>query len=155
MLAYTTYHNELRCLQDEQDKHMIAVREKFGDRLESFAEEIKALVKLARTYVGRKRKSILGDRQSCETALSYFGYQKSKPSLRLQKGWTEIDAIKALRESKRHHLIATAIVTKESLNRGALANLTNDELFEIGLERKQTERFFVEPKQDQGQRATA
>lgn len=146
--------NELATLEATQDAEIITIREKFGPRLTALKEEVKSLTKAVKRYVTAKRKSLLGGRQSAETPQAIYGFRKGNISLTLIKGWTEADVIAEIRALKSP-FPKGAIVITEKLNRGALTTLTDDQLEQIGLQRKQAVSFFIEPKQDAGERQTA
>jgi len=129
-----------------RDAAIQQVRDTHEPKIQSLTEQARGLVVLAEKYAETHRGELFaGNLKSAETPLSIFGFRVGNPTLKLlNKKWSwegVLDAVK--RRFPGRFVRTTEAVEKDSLK----AQLTDEQLAEVGCRIDQAETFFVEAKE--------
>lgn len=136
---------QLRKLEAVRDTAIQAVRDTHNPAIDAIDQERKALVALAEKYAETHRPELFVDgKKSADTALAFFGFRIGNPTLKvLNRKWNWESVLDAVKSRYK----ARFVRTEESPDKDALkAQLSDEQLAEVGLRIEQSETFFVEPK---------
>jgi len=109
-----------------------------AETVKPFQDRIKLLNKSIEGYATNGRRRLFGKRQSITLGFGAIGWRKSAV---ISVTKATLEKLKAVFGKKAGPFIHT----KETVNKEALAKLTDDKLAEVGARRKHKEVFFVEP----------
>jgi phage host-nuclease inhibitor protein Gam len=135
-----------RDLQNRLDEQVTNIRVTFAPDLDDCAENIEDRMKLLQEYVEVHPEIIPADRKSAELTHAVIGFRTGMPALKTKRGWTWDTVLDAMREIP---ILKQFIRTKETPDKEAMI-AKRDELVDVlplvGLEVKQSETFYVEPR---------
>ncbi len=136
------------------DEAILKAREQHGESVTSYNDMIASKMALAEAYAMRHRDALLPDgTKSAETTKARWGWRLGNPTLKLLSSrhkWATV--CKRLIETGRQAFLKAA-EPKPDKDR-LKAELTDEQLAEVGLRIEQVESFWVEPKTDSQQRET-
>ena len=127
-------HNQRKAAEDKA----------FKARVKSAQAKINEIVVTAESYADHHRDDLLGEKQSAETKLAFFGYRRSPGVVKtLNSKWTFGKALEALKAAGKK----TCIKVTESLNKDVVkAQIPEPELAQYGLRIDYPEEFGITPK---------
>ena len=116
----------------------------FKARVKNANAKINEIVVAAESYAAHHRDELLGDKQSSETKLAFFGYRRSPGVVKtLNSKWTFAKALEALKAAGKK----ACIKVSESLNKDVVkAQIPEAELAQYGLRIDYPEEFGITPK---------
>ena len=116
----------------------------FKTKIKKAQAKINELVIGCESYAAHNRETILGDKQTAETKLAYFGYRKSPGVIKtLNSRWTLGKALEALKSAGQ----TACIKVTESINKQAVkSQIPEPEMAQYGLRVDYPEEFGIEPK---------
>lgn len=143
---------DANCLEARMDAELIAIRKRFAERIEEKRRQLKALTAACRKWAV-KNKAEFGDAKSIDFGLAVVGFRTGMPKLTFAEGFDEERTIAAILENFPK---SDYVTTVDVLNKAAIIadrdDLTDDDLFQIGVSVEQSESFFVEVKLDEPER---
>lgn len=145
---------ELAGIRATRDKAIQAINETYKPTLDPLEDQRDLWLKLAEEYAAENRADLLPkDTKSGESTQAFYGFRLGQPTMKLlSRKWSWEKVVESLKAT----YAARFVRTKEEPDKEKLrSELTDAELAEVGLRVDQTERFFVEPKTESGERAVA
>ena len=142
---------QLAEIERELDTNKVAMNEQIDavkQKHEAEAQVIKARATVVESalglYANTNRAKLFGDKQTVDTKFGSFGFRKSS-EIKTKSKWTFGKAVEKLKELGK----TNAITTKESVNKPALSDWTDEQLAEVGLRRAGKETFGYQTKQEE------
>ena len=128
----------------EHNQRKAAEDKAFKTRVKTAQAKLNEIVTQCESYAAHNREELLGEKQTAETKLAFFGYRKSPGIVKtLNSKWTLGKAVAALKEAGK---LACVKVT-ESLDKQAVkSQLSEPEMARFGLRIDAPEEFGIEAK---------
>lgn len=145
---YAATINEINALDAKLNDELLAVRERFEAQIEELKQTAKVHAKLIEGWAMDNPDEFPADKKSIEFPCGVIGHRTGTPTVATIGGWTIGRALKVLLSRGEVRFVAT----KESLSKEAILGafrkkeITPEWLRDVGLEVRQTEKFFIEPK---------
>ena len=116
----------------------------FKARVKAAQAKLNEIVANCESYAAHHREELLGERQTAETKLAFFGYRKSPGIVKtLNSKWTLGKALEALKAAGKNACIkVTETLDKQAVKR----HLSECEMAQFGLRIDAPEEFGIEPK---------
>ena len=116
----------------------------FKARVKTANSKINELVVSCESYAAHHRDEILGDKQTAETKLAFFGYRKSPGIVKtLNSKWTFGKALEALKRAGK----TACVKVSETLDKNAVkTQIPEAEMAAFGLRLDFPEEFGIEAK---------
>jgi len=116
----------------------------FKARVKAAQAKLNELVSQCESYAAHHREELLGEKQTSETKLAFFGYRKSPGIVKtLNSKWTLGKALEALKSAGQ---IACIKVTETLDKQAVKRHLTEEEMARFGLRLDAPEEFGIEAK---------
>lgn len=128
----------------EYNEKKSAADKAFKAKVKNTTAKINELVIGCESYAAHHRDSLLGEKQTAETKLAFFGYRKSPGIIKtLNSKWTLGKALESLKSAGK----TACIKVTESINKQAVkAQIPEPEMAQYGLRVDYPEEFGIEPK---------
>lgn len=141
-------------IQAKRDKQIQSINELYKADLEPLEDKRDLMLKLAAEFAEDNRTDLFPKGlKSSETTHSVFGFKIGNPTLKpLSKKWNWDTIVAALETKYGVRFLRTKIEPDKDALR---TELSDAQLAEVGVRVDQTDRFFVEPKVETGERVTA
>jgi phage host-nuclease inhibitor protein Gam len=142
LLELRTYETQLERIDADAEREIATIKEKASARGKTLRERIKELTATLKAFSDFHRKDLFLTRKSVERPFGIFGYRKNPDKIAVSK-----DTIQRLKDIGR----ADCVRIKETVNKEALRDFTDEELAAIGAVRKSSKKedFFCQTKRDQ------
>lgn len=135
-------------LENEMNKKIVQIKREYEEKKAAQEGILNAIMRDIQTYVQLHPDAIPGPKKSRELLHGTIGYRTGNPKVYLPKGVEEAAVCGLLKDDDE---LAGFLRITETLNKEAVIAAdaeTRERLAEYGVEVRQTERFFVEPKID-------
>ena len=145
---YAETQNQINALDAEMNKDILAVKERFEARIEELKQKAKVHAKLIEGWAMDNPDEFPADKKSVDFPCGTIGHRTGTPTVATIGGWTLGRALKVVLARGEKRFVAT----KESLSKEAILTafrkkeISAEWLREVGLEVRQNEKFFIDPK---------
>lgn len=145
---YAETQNKINALDAEMNRELLAVKEQYEARIEELKADAKVHHKLIEGWAIDNPDEFPPDKKSLEFPCGVVGHRTGTPTVATIGGWTLGRALKVLVSRGESRFVTT----KESLSKEAILSafrkkdVSVEWLREVGLEIRQNEKFFIEPK---------
>lgn len=145
---YALACNKINALDAEMNAELIAIRERFEQAIEAAKNEAKKHAKLVEAWAMDNPDEFPPDKKSVEFPCGTIGHRTGTPTVATIGGWTLGRALKViLAKGAREFVSVKETLSKESILAAfRKKEITTDWLREVGLEVRQNEKFFIDPK---------
>ncbi len=142
LLDLRTYESQLERIDADAEREIAKIKEKASAQGKTIRERIKELTATLKAFSDFHKKDLFLTRKSVERPFGVFGYRKNPDKISVSK-----DTIQRLKDLGR----ADCVRVKESVNKEALRDFTDEELAAVGAVRKPSKKedFFCQTKRDQ------
>lgn len=135
-------------LENEMNEKLVQIRKEYDEKLAAQEGVLNAIFADVQAYVTLNPGAIPGPRKSVDLVPGTIGYRTGNPRVTLPKGLDEAELCEQLR---RDDELKGFVRIAEELDRKAVVAAGSAErelLAEYGVEVRQTERFFIDPRID-------
>ena len=142
--------DEQAVLADREELHR-KIDKKYADRLEAISVMVSDKVALVQLWA-EANPSEFAARKSIELTHGVIGFRTGTPALKLLRGWTWAKVLMAIKAHRWNNWIRTSEEVFKEAMLGYVSThpkTFQSEFEEVGVERVQSEKFFVEPKIDE------
>ncbi len=145
---YAETQNHINALDAKMNKEILAIKERFESQIEELKQKAKVHAKLIEGWAMDNPDEFPADKKSVDFPCGTIGHRTGTPTVSTIGGWTLGRALKVLISRGDARFVAT----KESLSKEAILTafrkkeVSPEWLREVGLEVRQNEKFFIEPK---------
>lgn len=145
---YAETQNEINALDADMNSEIIAVKERYEAKIEELKQKIKVHQKLIEGWAMDNPDEFPQDKKSVDFPCGTIGHRTGTPTVVAIGGWTLGGALTALVSRGESRFVST----KESLSKEAILaavrkkEISPEWLRGVGLEVRQNEKFFIEPK---------
>ncbi len=142
LLELRNYEAQLERIDADAEREIAKIKEKASAQGKTIRERIKELTATLKAFADFHKKDLFQTRKSIERPFGIFGYRKNPDKISISK-----DTLQRLKDLGRMDCIRI----KESVNKEALREFSNEELAAVGATRKpsKAEEFFCQTKRDQ------
>lgn len=142
---YTNANAHYNQVKAKMDVELNRIREKHSEKLDKFQSIMDEEYDVLKSYAENSREEF-GKKKSLDFATGRLGFRTGTPKLKTRRGFTWAAVLELLKDK-----LPDYVVTKEQPNKEKLLADRNSEelqplLKTVGVEVKQDETFFVEPK---------
>ena len=140
-------------IEVKRDKEIHAVKDKYKGDLEALETKRDLKLKLAEEFADENREEVIPKgMKSGETAQGVYGFRQSSKLAALRGKWNEEKILEAIKSEHG----ARFVRIEETVDKEKLREELNDtELAAVGLRVSQSDKFFVDPKAESGDRVVA
>ena len=150
--AFATYskaHSQQTSITGKMEVELTKVREKYSDDIEKLGKEKDLAFGVLQTYA-LENEQLFDKKKSLEMTHGKLGFRTGTPTLKNLKGYTW----EAAKNLVKEFMGIKYVRTKEEVNKELiLAERDNEKVNELftkcGIEVRQEETFFVEPKEEE------
>lgn len=145
---YAETRNRINALDAQMNREILALKGRFEARIEDLKQKAKVHAKLIEGWAMDNPDEFQPDKKSVDFPCGTIGHRTGTPTVSAIGGWTLGRALKVILARGETRFVAT----KESLSKEAILTafrrkeVSSEWLREVGLEVRQNEKFFIDPK---------